>query len=238
MRQKKLDRAPATVVSNLPERVWTPEGWEKDDDDLIEVVARLGGEDPTTNEETPLLPLSETTEQATSATLSVTAVKPTNLAEDGQPEATSSTPAPQATRNKYYSKDECAICLQPFQRGEKIRILPCGHIFHKEEVDDWLIRWKKLCPICRTDVTQPFPPVRPTVSTSPSSTSMETGNDDQDSMNGALVVPPTLAPAFMRRFIHYITSAVRRDASGIDAESDAVQPAAAPTESTPLIRRQ
>jgi hypothetical protein len=138
-RQKKLDRAPATIVSNLPERVWTPEGWEKDDDDLVEV----GRKNPTTDEETPLLP-PETGGPATLGTLSVPVPKPLDSAEDGQPEATSSTPTPQPTRHKYFSKDECAICLQSFQRGDRIRILPCGHIFHKEEVDDWLIRWKKL----------------------------------------------------------------------------------------------
>jgi hypothetical protein len=45
---------------------------------------------------------------------------------------------------KYFSKDECAICMDSFQRGEVVRILPCGHVFHKEECDEWLMKWRKL----------------------------------------------------------------------------------------------
>ncbi|ORX37580.1 hypothetical protein BD324DRAFT_622508 [Kockovaella imperatae] len=56
---------------------------------------------------------------------------------------------------KYFSKDECAICMDSFQRGEIVRILPCGHVFHKDECDEWLMKWRKLCPTCRADVTVP-----------------------------------------------------------------------------------
>jgi hypothetical protein len=39
---------------------------------------------------------------------------------------------------------ECAICLDEFAKGDKVRILPCEHIFHVNEIDDWLINRKKL----------------------------------------------------------------------------------------------
>lgn len=45
---------------------------------------------------------------------------------------------------RYFSKDECAICMENFVRGEVVRILPCGHVFHKEECDEWLLKWRKL----------------------------------------------------------------------------------------------
>lgn len=45
---------------------------------------------------------------------------------------------------RYYSKDECAICMENFSRGEIVRILPCGHVFHKDECDEWLLKWRKL----------------------------------------------------------------------------------------------
>jgi hypothetical protein len=45
---------------------------------------------------------------------------------------------------RYYSKDECAICMDNFHRGEIVRILPCGHVFHKDECDEWLLKWRKL----------------------------------------------------------------------------------------------
>lgn len=56
---------------------------------------------------------------------------------------------------RYFSKDECAICMDAFEKGDIVRILPCGHVFHKEECDEWLMKWRKLCPTCRADVTLP-----------------------------------------------------------------------------------
>lgn len=52
---------------------------------------------------------------------------------------------------RYFSKDECAICMDAFEKGDIVRILPCGHVFHKEECDEWLMKWRKLvCFISRT----------------------------------------------------------------------------------------
>ena len=39
---------------------------------------------------------------------------------------------------------ECAICLFEFAKGDRVRELPCHHIFHLDEVDAWLINRKKL----------------------------------------------------------------------------------------------
>ena len=38
---------------------------------------------------------------------------------------------------------ECAICLSEFIKGDRVRVLPCQHIFHLDEVDEWLIQRKK-----------------------------------------------------------------------------------------------
>lgn len=57
---------------------------------------------------------------------------------------------------RYYSKDECAICMENFSRGEVVRILPCGHVFHKDECDEWLLKWRKLVSLRATnDVSAP-----------------------------------------------------------------------------------
>lgn len=45
---------------------------------------------------------------------------------------------------------ECAICLEMFGKGDRVRVLPCYHLFHLDEVDTWLINKKKLvsAPLC------------------------------------------------------------------------------------------
>lgn len=47
-------------------------------------------------------------------------------------------------KRQYFSKDECAICMESFEKGDVVRILPCGHVFHKDECDEWLLKWRKL----------------------------------------------------------------------------------------------
>lgn len=34
--------------------------------------------------------------------------------------------------------------MDAFEKGDIVRILPCGHVFHKEECDEWLMKWRKL----------------------------------------------------------------------------------------------
>uniref|UniRef100_A0ACD5WT90 Uncharacterized protein n=1 Tax=Avena sativa TaxID=4498 RepID=A0ACD5WT90_AVESA len=45
----------------------------------------------------------------------------------------------------------CAICLEDYIVGEKIRVLPCRHKFHAACVDLWLTSWRTFCPVCKRD---------------------------------------------------------------------------------------
>lgn len=46
----------------------------------------------------------------------------------------------------------CSICLCEYVNGETMGILECGHEFHATCIEQWLLRGKKNCPICRSEV--------------------------------------------------------------------------------------
>jgi len=45
----------------------------------------------------------------------------------------------------------CVICMGEFKIGDALRFLPCVHIYHKECIDDWLMR-SFTCPSCMEPV--------------------------------------------------------------------------------------
>ncbi|CBK23308.2 uncharacterized protein [Blastocystis hominis] len=49
-------------------------------------------------------------------------------------------------------QEDCPICLSSFTAADKIRTLQCGHVFHSECIDPWMIEYKAECPLCKNDI--------------------------------------------------------------------------------------
>jgi len=54
---------------------------------------------------------------------------------------------------------ECAVCLAQFEKGDRVRMLPCRHEFHAGCIDHWLLDENRTCPCCRADVCAAPPPL-------------------------------------------------------------------------------
>lgn len=54
---------------------------------------------------------------------------------------------------------DCAVCCEAFMPDAELRLLPaCRHAFHKSCVDKWL-KSNPSCPLCRSSITLPHPPL-------------------------------------------------------------------------------
>ncbi|KAK4730389.1 hypothetical protein R3W88_023377 [Solanum pinnatisectum] len=46
---------------------------------------------------------------------------------------------------------ECVICSEDYADGDRLRILPCEHIYHHDYISGWWSTGVIQCPICRHD---------------------------------------------------------------------------------------
>ena len=50
------------------------------------------------------------------------------------------------------NQHECCVCLESMPQGEKVRILPCRHVFHHDCINGWFDQKKYSCPMCKMDL--------------------------------------------------------------------------------------
>lgn len=65
---------------------------------------------------------------------------------------TATTAAAAANRDMEAGNNNCPICTDDFVKGQDVRLLPCGHQFHPDCIDPWLINVSGTCPLCRIDL--------------------------------------------------------------------------------------
>ena len=54
-------------------------------------------------------------------------------------------------KKKYSENYQCIICMEEFVKKEKLKLLPCGHIFHDNCIKQWLLK-EKTCPFCKSEI--------------------------------------------------------------------------------------
>jgi hypothetical protein len=74
--------------------------------------------------------------------------------EDGTPSQPDPiSPSGSEASEMYESSTCCPICIEEFEAGEILRVLPrCKHLFHTECILPWLTKRQGCCPQCRTPV--------------------------------------------------------------------------------------
>lgn len=48
--------------------------------------------------------------------------------------------------------ESCSICQERYKNEDDIIQLECNHIFHKECLENWLLNYNCICPICRRSI--------------------------------------------------------------------------------------
>jgi len=48
----------------------------------------------------------------------------------------------------HFDQNTCSVCLDEYERGESLRVLPCGHTFHSHCIFPWLTERSPTCPMC------------------------------------------------------------------------------------------
>lgn len=54
--------------------------------------------------------------------------------------------------NLLYNTTSCSICIEEFEDGDRLKVLPCGHLYHTKCILPWLTKRKNCCPLCKAPI--------------------------------------------------------------------------------------
>ncbi|MEQ2282381.1 hypothetical protein AMECASPLE_000048 [Ameca splendens] len=60
-------------------------------------------------------------------------------------------PKPWCDPTQQTETENCAVCLEPFNNNQCLRVLPCLHEYHRECIDPWLLL-QHTCPLCKRSI--------------------------------------------------------------------------------------
>jgi len=60
--------------------------------------------------------------------------------------STPSTPVPPADK-PLATQSQCPVCMEDFEQDTEVRVLPCGHSYHLDCIDPWLLNVSGSCPL-------------------------------------------------------------------------------------------
>lgn len=155
------DRLTESQVLALPEITYRmPEGETSDNDSTSpgppEETSKLS--DTSHMEDEIRVTLTSSTQDETdeekideSTSVKVSIIPSTQSEDDEERQTTTIISLPVLTT----SCTTCSICIDEFEEGERIRLLPrCKHGFHTECIVPWLTERQGCCPLCKTPVVR------------------------------------------------------------------------------------
>jgi hypothetical protein len=126
-------------------------------DDVTAVVVTLDSTETVIESMDDIIELSHTTDQSNFiGKNAMIDVLPVGGGLDEEQPLESSTQNDLPSSSSLYSNlncTVCSICIEEFEDGERIRLLPrCGHAFHTECILPWLCERQGCCPLCKMTV--------------------------------------------------------------------------------------
>ena len=94
--------------------------------------------------------------------------------------------------NDDQEEPSCPVCFTNFQRGDRLRVLPCKHSFHQACIDEWLNR-NASCPLCRRSILNNDDNNQNQDNQHDSSSSSSEGGGNRRPPAGAIEMEPQLA---------------------------------------------